>query len=694
MHPEVQQSGPGSCPICGMALEPKDVRVHADDTEYLDMLHRFILAALLSLPIIFLAMSSMFPFLKEAIPSAASRFGQFILTTPIVLWAGWPFFERAWQSLLNRHLNMFSLIALGVGTAYLYSVIALLFPHLFPETFRHEGVIPIYFETAAVITALVLLGQVLELKARKQTSRAIEALAGQAAKHAWIIKDGSEMEVLIEDVHPGDTLRVRPGDKVPVDGIIIEGRSSIDESMVSGEPIPVEKNVGDEVVGGTINQTGSFIMRAQKVGSDTLLARIVHMVSEAQRSKAPIQKLADQVSGYFVPIVVIIAIVTFFLWALLGPQPSILYGLVNAVAVLIIACPCALGLATPMSIVVGMGRGAEMGILIKNGQALENLEKVGTIVFDKTGTLTEGKPQLLDIVSLDKQKELELLQFAAAVELPSEHPLALSIVQAAKNKGLSIPPVSDFQSFTGEGVKGNVSGREVAVGKNSFFANQSHNTQEAAKWAKWAKWAEDLQNEAKTVLYVFIDGQISGLLAISDPIKNSAFSAINNLHCLRLKIMMLTGDNAFSAKAVANKLKIDEFHAGMHPDEKLNFVKALKGAAMVGDGINDAPALAAADVGIAMGTGTDIAMESADVTLLKGDLTGIATAIKLSRAMMRNIRQNLFFAFIYNFLGVFIAAGILYPWTGLLLNPIVAAMAMSLSSFSVIANSLRLRHWH
>jgi Cu+-exporting ATPase len=691
MHPEIEQDAPGHCPICGMTLEPKRAEAQPDDAEYRDMSKKFWIGLALTIPVLLLATIDIFPSVAKTIPSFISRFLQFVLSTPVVWWAGWPFFERAWLSILNRHLNMFSLIALGVGTAYIYSLIAFFFPHLFPATFQHQGEIPIYFDTAAIITVLVLLGQVLEIRARSQAGQAIKALLGRAAKSARIIQNGAEKEVPIHQVKVGDILRVRPGDKIPVDGTIIEGKSSVDESMVTGESIPVEKNEKDLVIGGTINQTGSFLMQAQKVGSATLLSRIVQMVAEAQRSRAPIQSLADQVSGYFVPAVVLIAIATFIIWILIGPQPSFVYALVNAVAVLIIACPCALGLATPMSIMVGMGRGAEAGVLIKNAEALEKLEKVNTLLVDKTGTLTEGKPKLVQIIALQPEKESEVLRLAAAIEQNSEHPLASAIVQSAQEQSLSLPNVNDFHSVTGEGVRGIVMGQEVLVGKLSFLKDQQVDT------AILQEKGQSLQKQAHTVLYVAIAKQPAGLLAVSDPIKHSTPAAIQALHELGLKVIMLSGDNQQTAKAVAEKLGLDEFYAGVAPQNKQNFVKQEQAkknewVAMAGDGINDAPALAAADVGIAMGTGTDVAMESADVTLVKGDLTGIVRAIHLSHAMMNNIRQNLFFAFIYNVLGIFIAAGILYPWTGLLLNPIIAALAMSFSSVSVIMNALRLRY--
>lgn len=686
MHPQIIQDHPGNCPICGMALEPRGVDHQAqDNSEYKDMRMRFWIGAVLSLPILILAMINLDRFISPNL----SRWLQFLLSTPVILWAGWPFFERGWQSIMNRSLNMFSLISLGVGVAYLYSVIAFFFPQLFPRSFLHQGVVPLYFETAAIITTLVLLGQVLELKARGQTSQAIKALLGRAAKLARIVENGQEKEISIDQVKIGDILRVRPGDKIPVDGKITEGKSSVDESMITGEPIPVEKEAGSLVIGSTINQTGSFLMRAEKVGSETLLSRIVQMVAEAQRSRAPIQGLADKVSSYFVPAVVLIAILTFIAWTLFGPEPSFTYGLVNAVAVLIIACPCALGLATPMSIMVGMGKGAENGVLIKNAEALEKLEKVKTLVVDKTGTLTEGKPKLTQMIT-QEWEENDLLRLAASVEQSSEHPLAGAIVQGAKERSVSVPQAQEFNSITGGGVIGRVEGHDIVVGKPSFLQERHVNGV-----ASLQEKAQELQKQAQTVMFVAIDGQAAGLITVSDPIKSSTPQAIEQLHQLGLKLVMLSGDNEQTAQAVAKRLGIDEVHAGVAPQYKQDFVKQAQGksgfVAMAGDGINDAPALAAADVGIAMGTGTDVAMESAEVTLVKGDLMGIVRAIHLSHAMMKNIRQNLFLAFIYNVLGIPIAAGVLYPFTGLLLNPIIAALAMSLSSVSVIGNALRLR---
>lgn len=691
MHHQIIQDHPGNCPICGMTLEPKNIETKVDDSEYRDMRFRFWIGACLSIPVLILAMGEMVPILGRIIPINLSRWLQLILSTPVILWAGWPFFARGWQSVVNRHLNMFSLISLGVGVAYLYSVIAFFFPHVFPSSFLHQGVVPLYFETAAIITVLVLLGQVLELKARSQTSQAIKALLGRAAKSARIIVNGEEKEVPIDQVKVGDILRVRPGEKIPVDGKITEGRSSIDESMITGEPIPVEKEVESSIIGGTINQTGSFLMQAEKVGSETLLSRIVQMVADAQRSRAPIQSLADTISSYFVPTVVLIAMLTFIIWAWIGPEPSSIYGLVNAVAVLIIACPCALGLATPMSIMVGMGRGAEAGVLIRNAEALEKLEKVKIIVVDKTGTLTEGKPKLTQVIANVEGKENDVLRLAAAVEQNSEHPLATSIVQGAKERSIRVPKVENFQSITGGGVIGTVENHEVLVGKPNFLQERR-----ITGVARFEQRAQELQKQAQTVMFVAIDGQVAGLITVSDPIKSSTSNAIRELHQLGQRIVMLTGDNEQTAQSVAKKLDIDEVHAGVAPEYKQEFVKQAKEKgefiAMAGDGINDAPALATADVGIAMGTGTDVAMESAGVTLVKGDLMGIVRAIHLSRAMMKNIRQNLFLAFIYNVLGIPIAAGILYPFTGVLLNPIIAALAMSLSSVSVIGNALRLRN--
>lgn len=690
MHLQIRQEHPGNCPLCGMALEPTVATDTSDNSEYNDMLFRFWVGLVLSIPVLVFAMGGMFPTFNQLIPPEISRLVQFFLSTFVVLWAGWPFFNKAYHSIVQRHLNMFTLIAMGVGTAYLYSIIALFFSSIFPSSFRHQGETSVYFETASIIIVLVLLGQVLELRARSQTSQAIKALLERAAKSARLVREGQEIEIPIDQVQIQDLLRVRPGDKIPVDGIITEGKSFVDESMITGEPTPVEKTVGARVIGGTINQTGSFLMRAEKVGQETLLSRIVQMVSEAQRSRAPIQGLADQVAAYFVPAVIVIAILTFIIWALFGPEPWLTYGLINAVSVLIIACPCALGLATPMSIMVGMGRGAEVGVLIKNAEALERLEKVKTIIVDKTGTLTEGKPKLTEVVAIGEWSETDLIRFAAAVEQNSEHPLGASIVQGAKERFLDIPKVDDFVSVTGEGVIGRVENHDVIIGKLKLLQDRK-----IQKFQMLQEQAQKLQQQAQTVMFIAIDGQAVGLITLSDPIKKSTPRAVQELHQLGQKIVMLSGDNEQTAQAVAKKLEIDEVHAGIDPQYKQDFVKQAKNkdgfVAMAGDGINDAPALAAADVGIAMGTGTDVAMESADVTLVQGDLMGIVKAIHLSHAMMRNIRENLFFAFLYNALGIPIAAGILYPFTGWLLNPMVAALAMSLSSVSVILNALRLR---
>jgi Cu+-exporting ATPase len=615
---------------------------------------------------------------------------QFVLSTPVVLWGGWPFFVRGWQSLRNRSLNMFTLIAIGVGAAYLYSAIVMLLPQIFPPSFSEHGKIGIYFEAAAIITVLVLLGQVLELRARSRTGSAIRALLDLAPNTARVIRDGEEQDVSLDQVQKGDRLRVRPGEKVPVDGRVIDGRTSIDEAMITGEAIPVEKATGDRVTGGTVNQTGSIVIEVERVGSETVLSQIVEMVAQAQRSRAPIQGLADKVAGWFVPAVLLIAIITFFIWWFVGPEPRLAYGIVNAVAVLIIACPCALGLATPMSVMVGVGRGAQAGVLIKKAEAMELMEKVRTLVVDKTGTLTEGRPRLTTIVPADSVSEQELLAAAASVEQNSEHPLAAAIVNGAKERGVKLPAVTDFQSTTGGGVTGQVDGKRVLVGKPQFLRSQGIGDLEAFE----AKAAE-LQQQGQTAIFVAFDNRVAGIVTVSDPIKESTADAIEQLHKLGLKIIMLTGDNERTARAVAEKLGIDEVEAGVEPQHKNDRVRQLREqknvVAMAGDGINDAPALAAADVGIAMGTGTDVAMESAGITLLKGDLHGIEKAIRLSRAMMSNIRQNLFFAFIYNALGIPIAAGVLYPFLGWLLSPMIAGAAMSLSSVSVIGNALRLQ---
>ncbi len=693
MHPEIQQDHPGLCPLCGMNLEPREVAAEVDDSEYQDMYRRFWIAAILTVPVVLLATAKMLPFLSinKILSGQLSHWLQFILCTPIVLWAGRPFFERAYYSMVNRSLNMFTLIALGIGAAYFYSAVAVVFPQLFPASFKEKGELFVYFEAASVITTLVLLGQVLELKAKSRTSQAIRALLGQSAKIAHLEENGKEEDIPIDRVKVGDFLRVKPGEKIPVDGEVIEGLSYVDESMITGEPIPVEKQPHDNVTGSTLNQTGSFLMQAKRVGSETMLARIVQMVSDAQRSKAPIQKLADIIASYFVPVVLIVALATFIGWAFLGPEPRLVYALVNAVAVLIIACPCALGLATPMSIMVGVGKGAQMGVLIKNAEDLEILEKVNTVVLDKTGTITEGKPEIIQIIpGPDFQgKEDELLKFAAAVEKNSEHPLAIAIVKKAEARKIGVPKVEAFNSITGEGVSGSVEGKNVIVGKFNFL---EFNKVKGLDFLQ--NKVKEIQAQAQTAIFVAVEGHAAGIFVVADPIKPSTPKAIEELHNLGLKVIMLTGDNEYTAQAVAKKLGIDEVYASIKPEDKNRIVRQLKNrkqvVAMAGDGINDAPALAAADVGIAMGTGTDVAMESAGVTLVKGDLTGIIRAITLSRATMRNIRQNLFFAFIYNLLGVPIAAGILYPFIGLLLNPMIASAAMAFSSVSVIMNALRL----
>jgi Cu+-exporting ATPase len=694
MHPEIVQKGPGSCPICGMALEPKVITLEeTPNHELADMKKRFIAGLILTLPVFALAMSEMLPGMPihHALGMRVVIWIQLVLSTPVVLWAGWPFFVRGYESIKRMKLNMFTLIAIGTGAAYLYSVFATLFPHLLPEAFRgHGGQVDVYFEAAAVITTLVLLGQVLELRARSRTSNAIRALLGLAPKTARLIdRTGQELDVPLEHVKAGDRLRVRPGERVPVDGVVLEGKSSVDESMISGEPIPVEKETGGKVVGGTVNGTGAFVMRAEKVGSDTLLAQIVRMVGEAQRSRAPIQRLADLVAAYFVPAVIAIAVLTFGAWALFGPEPAYAFALVNAVAVLIIACPCALGLATPMSIMVGTGRGATAGILIKNAEALETFEKVKTLVVDKTGTLTEGKPALAKVEVVGEIGERELLSLAAGLERSSEHPLAAAIVRGAEAKGIEIPAAGEFESITGKGVRGRVRGREVLLGNRAMLELAGVDV------SSLAERAEAMRGEGATAMLAAIDGKAAGVIAVADPIKASTPEAIRMLHEEGMEIIMLTGDSKTTAEAVGKKLGIDRVIAEVLPENKVEVVKMLQRegriVAMAGDGINDAPALAQANVGIAMGSGTDVAMESAGVTLVKGDLRGIARARRLSRGTMKNIRQNLFFAFIYNVLGVPIAAGLLYPVFGLLLSPMIASAAMSLSSVSVIGNALRLR---
>ncbi|MCB9920928.1 MAG: heavy metal translocating P-type ATPase [Planctomycetaceae bacterium] len=694
MHPEVEQEGPGTCPKCGMDLEPTYVAAgeEEDDSELRRMTLRFWVAVALAIPVLLLAMLPMVGVTLGLSPSV-SRWLQFALSTPVVLWAGWPFFVRGWRSVITRNLNMFTLISLGVAAAYVYSLAAMLLPNMIPDSFKEDGHVAVYFEAAAVIIALVLMGQVLELRARRRTNSAIRELLSLAPPTARVIRDGEEREVPLDEVHEGDILKVVPGEKVPADGEITEGKSSVDESMITGEPVPVAKRTGDAVIGGTVNQTGAFQMRANRVGEDTVLSQIVQMVANAQRSRAPIQRVADTVAGWFVPVVVLAAIVTFVAWAWLSPEePRLAFALVNAVAVLIIACPCALGLATPMSIMVGVGRGAKDGVLIKDAEVLEVLEQVDTIIVDKTGTLTEGRPKLTACIPLESVSENELLASAAAVERNSEHPLGRAIVEAARERAIELEAVEEFDSTTGTGVSGSVAGKRVLIGKAAFLADHKVSDIEALTTE-----AEKLQRDGHTVMFAAIDGRFAGLLAVSDPIKASTPSAVRELHELGLKIIMLTGDNERTARAVADELGIDEVGAGVSPQDKHQRVRDLKAegrkVAMAGDGINDAPALAEADVGIAMGTGTDVAIESAGVTLVKGDLRGIVKAIRLSRRTMRNIRQNLFFAFIYNALGVPVAAGVLVPLFGMgaLLSPMIAAAAMSFSSVSVVANALRLR---
>ncbi|HXG50807.1 MAG TPA: heavy metal translocating P-type ATPase [candidate division Zixibacteria bacterium] len=692
MHPEIVRDAPGSCPICGMTLEPRTVVLEEENPELAAMTRRFWVSAALSLPIALLALTEFLP--GKPVHSSFSphllNWLQLTLATPVVLWGGRPFFERGWASIVNRSLNMFTLISIGVGTAYVYSVGATAFPGAFPESFRgHGGEVAVYFDAAAIITTLVLLGQVLELRARSETGKAIKALLGLAPKTARVIlPDGTEADIPLERVKPGDRLRVRPGEKIPVDGVVLEGSTSVDESMITGEPIPVEKVPRSRVTGGTVNGTGSFVMRAERVGSETLLAQIVRMVAEAQRSRAPIQKLADTVAAYFVPAVVVVAGITFVAWAVAGPEPAMAYALLNSIAVLIIACPCALGLATPMSIMVGTGRGAMAGVLIKNAEALEVLEKVDTLVVDKTGTLTEGRPRLTTLVPVPGRTEDEILALAASLERGSEHPLAAAIVEAAEKKRLELSEAREFRSFTGKGVTGIVQGKRVALGNRRLLDDLG------VQPGGLSERAEELGRDGQTVMYIVVDGQIAGLVGVADPIKASTPEAIRLLHEDKVRIVMLTGDNRTTAEAVARKLGIDEVHAEVLPEQKGEIVRRLQAegriVAMAGDGINDAPALAQAHVGIAMGTGTDVAMESAGVTLVKGDLRGIAKARRLSRGTMRNIRQNLFFAFVYNVMGIPIAAGVLYPFFGWLLSPVIASAAMTFSSVSVITNALRL----
>jgi Cu+-exporting ATPase len=694
MHPEIVRDAPGDCPKCGMALEPRTATVDDEEnSELVDMRRRFWVSVVLTIPLMVVAMGEHLPGHPLLRIASASTLGwlQLVLATPVVLWGGWPFFVRGWQSVIHRSLNMFTLIALGVSVAYLYSLVAKLFPGIFPPSFRLQGgEVAVYFEAAAAIVTLVLLGQVMELKARSRTGAAVKALLGLAPKTARRLRDdGSDEDVPLDQVQPGDRLRVRPGEKVPVDGVILEGTSAVDESMVSGEAIPVEKNPGDRVVGATVNGTGSFVLKADRVGAESLLARIVQMVSEAQRSRAPIQKLTDQVAGYFVPAVVSIAVATAIVWGLFGPEPRMANALVNAVAVLIIACPCALGLATPMSIMVATGKGATAGVLFRNAEAIEILRKVDTLVIDKTGTLTEGKPKLVTVEPVNGWDEKDLLRLAASLERGSEHPLAAAIVSGAHDRGVEPAGTESFESVTGKGVKGKVDGRSVGLGNRNLFESMGIDPGELAGKA------EALRKEGQTVMFVAVDGKAAGLLGVADPVKGTTPEAIRQLHEEGIRIVMLTGDSRTTAEAVAGKLDIDEVIAEVLPDQKADAVKRLQGegriVAMAGDGINDAPALAQAQVGIAMGTGTDVAMESAGVTLVKGDLRGIVRARKLSRATMRNIKQNLVFAFGYNALGIPVAAGVLYPFFGILLSPIIAAAAMSLSSVSVIGNALRLR---
>jgi len=694
MHPQIVRDEPGSCPICGMALEPMTVTADdRPDPELIGMTRRFWIGLALTAPLLVFMIGDMLPGqpLRHLVSPRVAAWTQLALATPIVLWCGWPFFVRGWQSLVNRNLNMFTLIALGTGLAYAYSVAATLAPGLFPAAFRtHGGEVGLYFEAAAVITVLVLLGQVLELRARSQTSGAIRSLLGLAPRTARRVRaSGGDEDVALEAIQVGDRLRVRPGEKVPVDGVVVEGASAVDESMVTGEPIPVEKTAEDRVIGGTVNGTGSFVMRAERVGRETLLAQIVQMVSEAQRSRAPIQRLADLVAAWFVPAVVLVAIVTGIVWATVGPEPRAAFAVVNAVAVLIIACPCALGLATPMSIMVGTGRGATAGVLIKNAGALEVLERVDTLVVDKTGTLTEGKPRLVTAEPAGGFSETELLGLAAGIELGSEHPLAAAIVTGTEGRGLSPARADEFRSVTGKGVVGRIAGRTVALGNRRLMDDLG------VALGSLNERAEELRRDGQTVMFVAADGRPAGLVGVADPIKPSTQEALELLRAAGLRIVMLTGDSRATAEAVARRLGITEVEAEVLPEQKIAAIKRLQAegrkVAMAGDGVNDAPALAQAEVGIAMGTGTDVAMQSAGVTLVKGDLRGLARARRLSQATMRSIRQNLFFAFVYNALGVPLAAGVLYPWFGILLSPIIASAAMSLSSVSVIGNALRLR---
>jgi heavy metal translocating P-type ATPase len=693
MHPEVQQLGPGSCPKCGMALEPMDASAEEDTSELRDMTRRFRVSLALTVPLLLLTMGEMEAGLNphQRLGHAAFNWLQAILATPVVLWGGWPFFVRAIASFKTWNLNMFSLIGLGTASAFLFSVFALLFPSALPEAFKAHGMVPLYFEAAAAIVTLVLMGQVLELRARSRTNNAVKSLLELAPNSAWRVKsDGTEEEIHLDEVRVGDVLRVKPGGKIPVDGELIEGHSNIDESMITGEPLPVQKAAGSKVSAGTVNQTGTFLLRAEKIGTDTLLARIVQMVNEAGRSRAPIQKLADQVSSWFVPAVIAVAVIAFISWALFGHSQALANGMVAAVSVLIIACPCALGLATPISIMVGVGRGATEGVLIKDAEALELMEKVDTLVIDKTGTLTEGKPQVQRVIAAPGFTELNVLQLAASLDAQSEHPLAAAIVAHAKELNLTLKAVDQFDSVTGKGVHGAIEGHRISLGNASMM------DAEKIDWSSLEPEIQALRKLAQTVIFIAVDGKLAGILSIADPVKATTREAIQQLHAAGLKIVMLTGDNAATAAAIGKYLGLDDFKADVLPEDKLNYLKVLQKegriVAMAGDGVNDAPALAQANVGIAMGTGTDIAMSSARVVLVKGDLRGIAKARLLSQHAMKNIRQNLFFAFIYNFLGVPIAAGVLYPWFGVLLSPMLASAAMSLSSVSVISNALRLRN--
>jgi len=694
MHPQIERDHPGDCPICGMALEPKAGTAGTpEDSEAESLVRKFWIGVILTVPILFLSLGKMAPGLgiDHLVPAPVNNWLQLILATVVVFWCGGIFFVRAWRSVVNRSPNMFTLIGLGVGAAYLYSAIATLWPGIFPDSFKHDGELDLYFEAAAVITVLVLLGQWLEARARRRTGKAIEGLLGLAAKTAHrLTAPGEEEDVAIDELQPGDHVRVRPGEKIPVDGTIIDGASSVDESMLTGESIPVEKTAGDKVIGATVNQTGSFVVRVEKTGSETVLAQIVHMVAEAQRSRAPIQKVADRVAGYFVPAVIAVSVLTALIWAIWGPRPSLAFAVVNAVAVLIIACPCALGLATPMSIMVGVGRGAQAGVLIKDAEALETAEKITHLIVDKTGTLTAGKPQVTDVVAVDAFEESALLSLAATVELQSEHPLARAVVAEANQRGIALREAAQFQSITGAGIKGVVNGGDVLAGNQDFLQSNR-----VVIPKELTEKADELSKQARSIVWVANDGRAVGIIGIADPVKEATPSAIQQLHLMGIRIVMATGDNPRTAQAVAERLQIDEVRAGLKPEDKQRLVEELKASgakvAVAGDGINDAPALAAADVGIAMGTGTDVAIQSAGITLVRGDLSGIAKALLLSKRVMRNIRENLFFAFIYNLLGVPIAAGILYPFFGLLLSPIIAGAAMSFSSVSVIGNALRIR---